>query len=249
MNRTPWAYAPAHAWGDTVELCPDEARHLVAVLRLRPGAMVTLFDGEGRSGPFVLAQTTKKRVLLRAHAAPTLHPRPQGLILATAWTKGGRRGFIVEKAVELGVQGIWFWQARFSQGNIPEDGPAVWLRQAVAAAKQSMTPWLPELRAFASLPALLAAGADRARRVLLWEKAPASAGIRLADLAAPCVVAVGPEGGLDDEEVAAFIQHGWLPRSLGSRILRAETAGVYAAALAHYQTEKSSLPPTVQEES
>jgi len=249
MSRTPWVYAPAHAWADTVELCPDEARHLVTVLRLRPGAMVTLFDGAGRSGPFVLAQTTKKRVLLRAHAAPTLHPRPQGLILAAAWTKGGRRGFLVEKAVELGVQDIWLWQARFSQGNIPEDGPAVWLRQAVAAAKQCRTPWLPGLRAFASLAALLAAAAATARRFVLWEKAPASAGIRLADLAAPCVVAVGPEGGLDDEEVAAFIQHGWHPRSLGSRILRAETAGVYVAALAHYQTEQSPPSQDAQEES
>lgn len=243
MNRTPWVYAPAHAWGKKVELCPDESRHLVTVLRLRPGARVTLFDGEGRSSPFVLAQHTKNRVLLHAHGEPSLRPQPAGLVLAAAWTKGGRRGFTIEKAVELGVQGIWFWQARFSQGGIPEDGPAVWLRQAVAAAKQCMSPWLPQLRAFSSLAALLAAAGATPRRIVLWEKAPASAGISLAELTAPCVVAVGPEGGLTEEEMTAFTQHGWQPRSLGGRILRAETAGLYVAALAHYhyQMEKSSL--------
>lgn len=249
MNRIPWAYVPPHAWAEEVELSPEESRHLVSVLRLRPGAVVMLFDGAGRKGEFVLTQYTKKCAFLRAHHEASFSPRPTGLTLAAAWTKGGRRGFTVEKAVELGVQAVWFWRACFSQGDIPEDGPTVWLRQAVAAAKQCATPWLPELRAVFSLTALVTQAASIPRRCILWEKAPASAQIRPADLAAPCVVAVGPEGGLTDDEVATFTQHGWQPRSLGDQVLRAETAALYAATLAHYYMKQASSAEITQEAS
>lgn len=236
MSRAPWAFLPAEAWQEPLGLAGDEARHLGAVLRLREGARVVLFDGQGRTMACAVRRLGRRGVMeLEALAPATLHPRPAGLVLAPAWTKGGRRGFTVEKAVELGVQGLWFWRADRSQGAIPADAPNAWQRQAVAAAKQCRAPWLPELRALPDLASLLAAAQDVPRRLTLWEEAPAHALVDMAELTAPCLVAVGPEGGLTAAEAAEFAAHGWQARSLGPRVLRAETAGLYIAALAWYE--------------
>ncbi len=235
MNRIPWAFLPAAAWRGPLELVGDEAHHLAGVLRLRPGATVTLFDGQGKTMQCVVRQGLRRGVLTLEGLEPGKdHPRPVGPILAPAWTKGGRRGFTVEKAVELGAQGVWFWRAARSQGTIPPDAPAAWHRQAVAAAKQCQSPWLPELRALSNLTALVTAAQQIPRRCVLWEEASPEALLHEGDLLAPCLMAIGPEGGLTSAEIASLTSHGWQARSLGQRILRAETAGLCVLALAWY---------------
>lgn len=223
--------APA-LWREPFVLDGDEARHLTRVLRARVGDAVRLFDGRGRWGIFSIGRIGKRDVgldLMEEHAAPApAFP----LTLAVGWSKGLRRGFLLEKAVELGASAVWFWQAARSQGDVPEEGNDAWERQLIAAAKQCGTAWLPEIRTFAGpLDAARAAeGADR--RVLCWEKEDT----RLVDpdtLAARggCVAVLGPEGGLEDGEARVFTDHGFAPVSLGPNILRFETAAAFVLSL------------------
>ena len=112
--------APA-LWREPFVLDGEEARHLTRVLRARVGDAVRLFDGRGRWGIFRIERIGKRDAglgLVEEHAEPApAFP----LVLAVGWSKGLRRGFLLEKAVELGATAVWFWQAARSQGEVPED--------------------------------------------------------------------------------------------------------------------------------
>ncbi|GAB6110406.1 16S rRNA (uracil(1498)-N(3))-methyltransferase [Desulfomicrobium salsuginis] len=223
--------APA-LWREPFVLDGEEARHLTRVLRARVGDTVRLFDGCGRWGIFRIERIGKRDaglVLVDEHAAPaSAFP----LTLAVGWSKGLRRGFLLEKAVELGAAAVWFWQAARSQGEVPEDGKEGWERQLIAAAKQCGTAWLPEIRTFAGPGDVALAAAGMGSNVLCWEKEDS----RLVEpdaLIHPrgCVAVLGPEGGLEDTEARAFVEHGFTPVGLGPSILRFETAATFVMSL------------------
>jgi len=148
----------------------------------------------------------------------------------------------MEKAVELGAAQVWIWRAKRSQGKIPADAVAGWTRQAIAAAKQCASPWLPTIRILHSLDELLQASRQAPGCTVLWENAPPEVRITAADVALDRVVAVGPEGGLEAAEVQAMAAAGWHVRSLGRHPLRAETASLYVLALAHWHGLDPHIP-------
>jgi 16S rRNA (uracil1498-N3)-methyltransferase len=86
-------------------------------------------------------------------------------IVAVAWSKAIRRGFFLEKAVELGAAEIWCWQARRSQGRMPDDVRETWQGQLVAGLKQCGNPYLPLVRSFSGGARELAAAAAVAKAV------------------------------------------------------------------------------------
>jgi 16S rRNA (uracil1498-N3)-methyltransferase len=223
--------APA-LWREPFVLDGDEARHLLRVLRARAGDTVRLFDGHGRWGLFRIVETGRKEArltLLEEHLEPAA---AQPLTLAVGWSKGLRRGFLLEKAVELGAAAVWFWQAARSQGETPEAGKEGWERQLAAAAKQCGAIHLPEIRTFSGPSAVIRAAEGAASRVLCWEKEDT----RLIDPdllvnEQGCVAVLGPEGGLEEHEAEAFNAAGFLPVSLGPNILRFETAATFVLSL------------------
>ena len=223
--------APA-LWREPFVLDGDEGRHLLRVLRARAGDTIRLFDGHGRWGLFRIVETDKKAARLQI-LEEHLEPAPaRPLTLAVGWSKGLRRGFLLEKAVELGASAVWFWQAARSQGETPEAGKEGWERQLAAAAKQCGAVHLPEIRTFAGPPAVIRAAEDAGSKVLCWEKEESR-------LVAPdllvheqgCVAVLGPEGGLEEHEADAFSAAGFQPVSLGPNILRFETAATFVLSL------------------
>ena len=129
-------YLPPDQWAHDLWLEGQEARHLVQVLRLAPGEEVLLLDGRGRSGRFAIAETGKKKarlVLLEEQTAPAPQSRA---IMALAFSKAVRRGFFMEKAVELGAHAVWLWQGDHSQGKLPADAAEACRGQLIAGAKQ-----------------------------------------------------------------------------------------------------------------
>ncbi len=228
-------YLPPDDWKKTLTLAGPEAHHLIRVLRLRPGEEVTLLDGRGREASCRLervAKNTAELTLLRE----TLHPRPASrLILAAGWGKAARRGWILEKAVEMEASALWFWQAERSQFPVPEDIRAPWQAQLAAGAKQCRNPWIPELRTLPGGAAELAALAEGLpHKHVLVESDHAAQGFLSADkLALPgdTICVVGPEGGFTPAEVALLAAHGFETLTMGERVLRWETAALTAMAL------------------
>ncbi len=224
-----------------------EAQHMLTVLRCRPGEEVWCFDGQGGWGLFRIAKAEKRRAWLQPL---TLHrePRPERrAVLALAWTKGLRRSWLFEKAVELEAGGLWLWQAARSQGQVPADGKDSWRGQCIAGGKQSKNPWLPDL---ATLPRGAAELAEAlpafSHSYLLWEDADEAAMVlspeALQRAERPLFV-LGPEGGFTPAEVDHLRGAGALPVSLGRRVLRWETAALLCLGLAWWARQQPHLRP------
>jgi len=221
-------YVPGVAPDDgLLRLGGNELRHL-RTLRLRPGAHLLVIDDSGAEHDVVLERLEAR--LAEARIVATTRPRresPLDLTLAPALLKGAKMDLVVEKATELGVRRIVPVVTRRSVGR--GEHLERWRRIAVAASKQSGRVQLPEIDGPVSLDTLLAR-AWPGLRLVPWED---ETSVRFADLpatSAAVVALVGPEGGLEPDEVDRARAHGYVSVSLGPRILRAETAAVVVAA-------------------
>ena len=237
-------YLPPDAWREPFILEGMEAHHLSHVLRMAVGERVLLLDGAGREGEFRIAEIQRRQVLLEKLSELT-HPRPaSGVILAAGWGKAARRGWILEKAVELEAAGLWFWQAERSQFPVPKDIRQQWQAQLIAGAKQCHNPWLPELRTLSGgMEELVQSARDVSHRQVLVESGHQAQAFLSEDrLAKPgltlCVV--GPERGLSSREVDFLQRAGFEALTMGPRVLRWESAALMALGL-HWWSRQSSL--------
>jgi 16S rRNA (uracil1498-N3)-methyltransferase len=148
--------------------------------------------------------------------------------------KGDRGELAVEVLTEVGVARIVPWAASRSvavwKGERAGKSLARWRATAREASKQARRPWFAEVlpMAMTAEVAALVASADLA--VVLHQEAASSLGSLDVPSAGSLVVVVGPEGGLTDDEVAAFEAAGAHAVRLGSEVLRTSTAGVAAVA-------------------
>lgn len=211
----------------------DEGRHAADVRRVRPGEVVLVGDGEGaRARAEVLAvaaRTVTLRVLERRDEPP---PAPR-VVLVQALVKGDRGELAVETATEAGVDGIVPWRAARSIARW-DDGPrgakalGRWRSTAREAAKQSRRARVPAVEAPHDTAAL-AARVTAADAALLLE---ATATTSLADVDLPAdgeiLLVVGPEGGIDDAELATLTAAGAVPVAMGPTVLRTSTAAAVA---------------------
>ncbi len=214
-------------WKPPWKLEGPEAHHCLKVLRLRTGEEVRLFDGQGREGLFAIRQVEKNRLFLDPLKI-TEQPLPlRKTVLALAFTKGLRRSWLLEKAVELEASDLWLWQADRSQGSLPEEVKESWEGQLIAGAKQCGNPWLPSLSVFpGGLGDLLAHAPSPALRLTLSVE-PQAAMLSAADVAATeALFLLGPEGGFSPREEILLAESGVHGRSLGRCLLRWETAAL-----------------------
>lgn len=234
----PRAYLPPSSWTETPFLEGDEAKHLSQVLRIQPGATVTVFDGLGNHAEARVLSVSKQRVgLMLELAEHTPAPQPD-IILVQAIPKGKNMDWIVQKAVELGVSRIQPLVTRHTIVSPGEDKAEKWRRTALEACKQCgqftipiiedplpFTEWLAnrpptELEIIASL----AENPQNFRETL--QSHPALASITLA---------IGPEGDFSPEETSAALADGFIPVTLGDLVLRVETATMFCLSAIRFQ--------------
>jgi len=214
------------AAGAEVELPERAARH-AAVLRLRIGDSIELFNGGGGEYACTLSRAGRNSMRARVVAWRDVE-RESGLdiTLAQGLSSGDRMDYAVQKATELGVHAIRPLTTERSVVRLSDeraDRRLVHWRNIVAAAcEQCGRNRLPEVHPVATLGAFLAGADSGAQRLLL---AP-SGSARLRELApaARIVLLVGPEGGLTEDEEGRAVRAGFAPVRIGPRVLRTETA-------------------------
>ena len=227
--------------GAELAMPPEPSRH-VQVLRLQPGDELTLFNGQG--GEWSAAVTHmggRQQVSVRVGAhRPASRELPVAVTLALGMPANERMDALVEKATELGAAAIQPLQCTRSVlklvGERAERRRAHWQAVAVAAAEQSGRTRVPQIAPVRGLADWLAEdiGVPANARHLLSLADDARPTTALATQAgalsgALCLLS-GPEGGLDAQEEALARRHGFLPLSLGPRVLRADTAPLAALA-------------------
>jgi 16S rRNA (uracil1498-N3)-methyltransferase len=229
-------HAPG-AWGRLIEL-DDAAAHHAMVKRLAVGDPVRLSSGDGRRVRAVIAELARKRLVVST-AGETVEEIP-ALPRVELWAPVGDRErmlWLAEKATEIGVS-VWRPIVYRRSRSVTPRGEGEAFREKVrarmiSALEQSGAAWLPEQHpevAFESAlgPAtehgiLLDAAGEPLHQVLSRSTA------HHARFTGP--LALGPEGGLDPDEHAAFLDAGWRAASLGPNVLRFETAGLAALAI------------------
>ena len=214
--------------GQTVPLGREAANYLFNVMRLAPGAVLSVFNGRDGEWDAAVVTAGKRDGTLRCAALTAPQAMPPDLWLLFAPLKKARTDFVVEKAVELGVRRILPVQTAFTNSErVRQDRLQA---HAVEAAEQCGATFVPEVADLAKLSALL----DRwpEGRALVWcdESAAGQATGWPGTLAAPAAILIGPEGGFSDDE-RRRLRALAAPVALGPRILRAETAAVAALTL------------------
>jgi len=240
----PRFYCPVNlAIGAELELPPEAARH-VQVLRLQPGDAITLFNGQGGeySATVVRMGRSQVEVRIEAHAAIEREAAVAVHLLAGI-TAGERMEWLVEKATELGVAGITPIEAERSVMRLKGERAAKrqerWQAIAASACEQCGRNRVPLIHAPVDLQQWSRAGAPAGALRLVLSLAGGARPLPqaleqvlgAALPAAPAVVFLsGPEGGLSPAEEALARASGFVPVTLGPRILRAETAPLAALA-------------------
>jgi len=231
-RRARFRVAPEEIAKPAITLAGGELRHLRTVLRLAPGDLVEVFDGEGRGALAEIVVLDARSAELRA-IEPIGHDResPLALTLAVALSRGAKLDWVIEKATELGVAAILPFTSEHSQTS----GERVerWRRIAEAAAAQCGRVRSPKITPVVPFDQMLTTTRACEHRLLFWERGTRPLGPGGASRRSLLVV-TGPEGGFADAEAERAAGEGFDLIGLGPRILRAESAAIAVVVLAQY---------------
>ncbi len=222
-------------------------RHIRDSLRARAGEDIHVATEAGMRYRGRIRSVTGSEItaeILDRSTAP-LRQTP-ALLLAHALIKPDRMDWVIQKATELGVEEIIPLLTR--RGVVRPNDARIsaqqgrWNRIALEAAQQSERWTLPRIHTPTPCLEFLAQRRPTATALILREREP---GLSLRDVPLPTdptlsvILAIGPEGGWDPDEMACAVHSGVLPVSLGARILRSETASL--AALSVLQSRLGEL--------
>ena len=226
----------AIADGLVLELPVGAAQHAVRVLRLGVGDDLVLFNGDGRDYPARIVLSTRQKTTVQVvGSAPNRCQARLPITLIQAIARGERMDLILQKATELGVYSII--PVASDRSEVRLEGERAkrrmdhWRQVIASACEQCGCSRLPPISAPRPLAQALTelgpAGTGEWRFCLHPE-----AGRNLAAISDPdaLVIAVGPEGGFSERDLALFDAAGFQRLRLGSRVLRTETAGPAAIA-------------------
>jgi 16S rRNA (uracil1498-N3)-methyltransferase len=229
-----YAATPLAAHSELV-LPAAPSRHLLQVLRLREGAALTVFNGQGGEYPATLLGAVKSAARVRTgEHCPIERESPLTLTLLQGVARGERMDLVIQKAVELGVARIVPVLTDFSVVKLDAAQAAKrrahWQGVAIAACEQCGRNRLPEVAAPTTLAEALSKLAADTRRLLLEPDAAVSLPAAAAGAHAVALL-IGPEGGFSEPELALTASAGFTACRLGPRVMRTETAPLAALAI------------------
>ncbi|MFA7372215.1 MAG: 16S rRNA (uracil(1498)-N(3))-methyltransferase [bacterium] len=231
--------------GLSLHLAGEEAHYILRVLRLRKGDGIFIFDGAGNEYEAVLETAERGSAFLRLGRAVKRNTEPLVRIsLAQALPRGDKMDLIIQKCTEIGVAEILPFSSARGIPRVKEITQAGrlsrWRRIACEAAEQSQRVFIPEVAEITALDQIAESIGSYDLSLVAWEDSIEPLKTvwgRINRGAHSILLVVGPEGGFTIEEIELLRSYGALDISLGSRILRTETAGMVLAALTVYEMD------------
>ena len=228
----------------TATITDSEQHHLRNVLRLTPGATIRIIDGQGNIYIAELLDTGTNHGSSDAQIlSHEFHARvPPSLTLFQGLPKNDKMELILQKTTEIGITQIVPIHSEHALQKPSQNRYERWHRVVISATKQCQRAWLPELCDPQTFTASLTQLEKFSRSLILnpqIEQAPQAQHIKtvLREISQPASIAlfVGPEGGFSKQEITAAIESGCTPVTLGTNILRTETAAIVAVAITAYE--------------
>lgn len=234
--RIPRIYTPEPLVPGEQTVSGNAAHHAGTVLRMAAGDQMVLFNGDGLDYPAVIVEAGRKRLAVSIESPydPGTES-PLSITLGQVMSRGDRMDYALQKATEMGVTAIQpLASARCEVRLNPERERKRlrnWQQVAISAAEQCGRARIPTIHAPVKLEDWLQGRHEDARLVLHHEALPPST-----QAAKPASIAllIGPEGGLNDDELRDAADAGFSPLALGPRVLRTETAPVAAIGLCQW---------------
>lgn len=206
------------------------------VRRIGVDEAVFVADGTGTLVHGLVVDADRTGLVVRVDAIERVTPDQAPVTVVQALAKGDRAELAVETMTEVGVARIVPWQSARAivkwQGERGEKSRAKWAATAREAAKQSRRALVPEVEPVVTGRQLIARLADARASVLILHE-DAEQWLDQVDLpeTGERLVIVGPEGGITDDELAAFVAAGGTPVRINDGVLRTSTAGAIAVAM------------------
>lgn len=239
---------PSQIQGNTVIITGSDVNHMKNVLRMKAGEEIAVSNGtDGKEYRCRIEQITEEEIRCALCFVNEDNAELSSKIyLFQGLPKADKMELIIQKAVELGVYEIIPVAAGRSVVRLDEKKAAAkqirWQGIAEAAAKQSKRGIIPEIKRVMNMKEAVAYAAECADiRLIPYELAEDMArtkeiisSIRPGEATA---VFIGPEGGFEEKEIAAAMEKGIIPITLGKRILRTETAGLTVLSWLMYHLE------------
>ncbi len=216
--------------GEPLELTAEAAHHAGRALRLKNGERVTLFNGEGLEWGGIISFSKASSAVTIDTRAAVERECPLEIILLQALVAPEKTDWIVEKAVELGVSELILVPSERSVTRLTDERAQKRLQKLesliISASEQCGRNRLMRIRFIPVLKEAFAQTEADLKLILAPGAAPAE---YTGSSAKRIAVAVGAEGGFSEAEIALAAESGWLPKLLGARVMRTETAGLAAA--------------------
>jgi 16S rRNA (uracil1498-N3)-methyltransferase len=226
---------------DSAVISGDLFRHIAGVLRLQTGDSFIMADGDGHEAVATITSMEKDRAAVDLTPSVTAErDQPLAITLYQGMPKGEKLDLILQKSTELGATRITPFSAERSVVRLNAERLdkriSRWGKIVQEAARQSGRSSIPSIGYCRNLPELLREEESQLKLFLGEDETERGLRELFTTTARPASVAVivGPEGGLSNEEAAAATAAGFIPVSLGSRILRTETAGLAVIAILQY---------------
>lgn len=226
--------------GNSLIIEGDDAKHISKVLRLKEGDKITACDN-GTDYFGEIESITSEQVSVKIHeTSPSISEPSLEVILYQALPKGDKLELIIQKAVELGVHKIVpvLTHRCVSRPDNKSMAKKISRFQKISeeAAKQSGRGRIPEICDMITYKQAIATMKTHNHAIIFYENETAPLRDLLANISGSLGIMVGSEGGFEQSEIAFAHENGIDTASLGSRILRCETAPLSALSVIMYET-------------
>jgi 16S rRNA (uracil1498-N3)-methyltransferase len=220
----------------------NEVKHIRRVLRLKAGDEIIVFDSLGKEYEgTIIEETTSSVVIKIENIFLSKRDSPLDVTLAQSLLKGEKMDYLIQKATELGVKEIIPFFSSRSVPLLEKSGRLKrhhrWGRIAIEASKQCGRGVVPKIEPLQDYSEMLQIASPGSLRLILWERE----GGQLKEVLerskekTRIFFIIGPEGGFSQEEVEEAKRAGFIPVTLGRRILRAETASLCLLSILQYE--------------
>ena len=234
---------PAAIKGATANLTGPEVHHLKNVLRLKTGDRIELFDGTGKTYVTIIEHFTKDTIQMRIISVEETADSTPQLFIGQALLTGKKMDLVVQKATELGVHTLQpFISEHCARTDISAAKGQRWDRIILEACKQCGRPQLMTCPPPIGFTELINMNAESAIKLIFWEQEETQTLQLLVNalpvdrrqMTGPIFALIGPEGGFSSAEISQAVSAGFVPVTLGHRVLRAETAAIAGMAILQF---------------
>ncbi|MBV7507538.1 16S rRNA (uracil(1498)-N(3))-methyltransferase [Bacillus sp. sid0103] len=227
----------------------EDRHHIVKVMRMQIGDQIICVDQEGKQAVCALAEITDTSVVADVvQWKDRVSELPITITIASGLPKGDKLEWIIQKGTELGAhrflpfsaaRSVVKWDEKKAEKKIDR-----WQKIAKEAAEQSHRSFLPDVTSVITFKDLLVKSKDFQYKLVAFEEESRNgetsvfaATLKKMNKGDTLLIVFGPEGGLADEEVKQLRDNDFAVCGLGPRILRTETAPLYALSAISYHFE------------